>query len=341
MNQLGAKKVLIIAEAGINHNGNLKLAKQMIDAVRQAGADCIKFQTFNVDELFEPENRKLKYTYRSQGKTITEPQYEMFKRCQFSKLEWREIIAYCHQQKVIFATTPQNPSDLDLILTIEKKLPFIKVGSDDLTNLPLLRHYAAQGKSIIISAGMAYGAEIGDAVETIRSIEPKIDLTVLHCISSYPTLPEEVHLRKIPIIRDAFAVNVGFSDHTVGNTAAVGAVCFGARVIEKHFTLDHNLPGPDHWFSIESKEFIGYVQAIRQAEQMLGQTVLVPTKKEGGMRKICRRHIVAKIDIAQGEKFQLNNLAFKRTFKPGISPRLIDGLLGQAAIRDYRPGEII
>ena len=335
------QKVFIIAEAGINHNGSVALAKKMIDAAKEAGVDCIKFQTFNVDELFDEKDRQLKYTYRSQGKQVTKTQYDMFKRYQFSPTAWQEIIDYCHRQKIIFATTPQNPSDLKLILSLTKKLPFIKVGSDDLTNLPLLREYAKTGRPLIISAGMAYAAEIGDAIETIRSIKKKADLTVLHCVSSYPTETDEVNLQKIPIIQKTFGVKVGFSDHTIGHTAAVGAVCFGAQVIEKHFTLDHNLPGPDHWFSIEAAELKDYVGAIRRAEAMIGIAVLVPTTKELAMRGICRRSTVAKTAINKGEKFTLDNIIFKRTSQTGISPRFIDTLLGQAAARTYRVGEVI
>jgi sialic acid synthase SpsE len=332
--------VFIIAEAGINHNGDLALAKQMVDAAKEAGVDCIKFQTFNVDELFDQKDRQLTYTYRSQGKEITESQYEMFKRCQFSKTAWREIIAYCRKRKVVFATTPQNPTDLKLILSLTD-LPFLKVGADDLTNLPLLRQYAKQNKPMIISAGMAYGSEIAEAVEMIRLINSTVDLTVLHCVSSYPTEPIEVNLSKIPLIRDAFGVKIGFSDHTIGNAAAIGAVCFGAQVIEKHFTLDHNLPGPDHWFSIEARELKTYAHDIRNTEKMIGKPVLVPTAKELAIRKICRRSAVAKEKIAKGELFTENKIEFKRTSQPGLSPRLIDALIGQAAKRNYHPGELI
>lgn len=334
--------VLIIAEAGINHNGEIKLAKKMIDAVKKAGADCIKFQTYHVDDLFT--DKDLTYTYKSQGKEVTESQYEMFKRCMFTKDEWGEIMKYCKKQGVVFATTAQNPSDLDLILSIGD-IAFIKVGSDDLTNILLLRNYAKMSKKInrpmIISAGMAYGAEIGDAVETIRNVNPDIDLTVLHCVSSYPTDAEEVNLKKILIIRDSFGVNVGFSDHTIGSAAAVGSICFGARVIEKHFTLDNNLPGPDHWFSINAEELGSYISDIRFVEKAIGNAYLAPTEKEQEMRKICRRNTVAKQDIEKGEIFKENDFEFKRTSVVGISPRFIDTLVGRAASKNYKRGDLI
>jgi N,N'-diacetyllegionaminate synthase len=333
-----ANKAYIIAEAGINHNGDLKLAKQMVGAVKQAGADCIKFQTFKAEEFIT--DPKLTYTYKSQGKEVTESMLKMFKRYQFTKEEWQEIINYCREQGVAFSSTAQNPTDLDFLLSLTD-LPFIKVGSDDLTNLDLIDYYAKQGKPMIISAGMAFAGEIEDAVRTVRQAGCR-DLTVLHCISSYPADAEEVNLKKIPVIRDAFGVKVGFSDHTVGSAAAVGAVCFGATMIEKHFTMSHDLPGPDHWFSIEAEaeELKQYVADIRFVEQALGLPQLKPTSKEMAYRDSCRRSIVVKVAIKAGEKLSDHNLEFKRP-GTGISPRYKKLIIGRIAERDYRPGELI
>lgn len=326
----------IIAEAGINHNGDINLAKKMIDAVKKAGADCIKFQTFKAREFISDPN--LTYTYKSQGKEITESQLEMFKRYEFSKEEWKEIIGYCNKKKVIFSTTAQNPSDLDFILSLAD-LPFIKVGSDDLTNLDLLQYYAKKKRPMIISAGMAYASEIEDAILTIKKSGNE-DVIVLHCISSYPVEAEEVNLKKIPVIKEAFDMQVGFSDHTMGNGAAIGAICFGAIVIEKHFTLSHDLPGPDHWFSINTEELKKYIQDIRFIEKAIGGSVLVPTEKEEEMRKMARRSIVAKKKINIGEKFANSNLEFKRP-GTGMSPRFKKYIINRIASKKYNKGDLV
>lgn len=329
-------KVFIIAEAGINHNGDIDLAKKMVDAVKEAGADCIKFQTFKTEEFIT--DRSLTYTYKSQGKEITESQFEMFKRYEFSAAQWKEIIVYCQQQEVVFSTTAQNPSDLDFILSLTD-LPFIKVGSDDLTNLDLMKFYAKKGKPIIISAGMAYASEIEDAVLMIRHIGND-NITVLHCISSYPTEAEEVNLKKIPVIKECFGVKVGFSDHTIGSIAAVGAVCFGATVIEKHFTLSNNLQGPDHWFSVDATGLKNYVRDIRLIQKSVGIGTLVPTVKEMEMRKIARRSIVAGTDINAGDIISEKSIEFKRP-GTGISPRFKEFVVGTLARRNYKKGDLI
>src|SRR3989344_2348644 len=220
-NKKNPKAVFIVAEAGVNHNGDLKLAKKMIDAAKDAGADCVKFQTYTTEKFVTDPN--LTYTYISQGKEVTESQLIMFKRWEFSKKQWKEIINHCRQKKITFATTAQDPPDLKMILSLVRP-PFLKVGSDDLTNLPLLSLYGKQGIPMIISAGMANARQIGEAVAAIKKAGNN-DITVLHCVSSYPAQAEEVNLRKIPAIKDMFKVKVGFSDHTIGSAAAVGAVC--------------------------------------------------------------------------------------------------------------------
>ena len=329
-------KVYVIAEAGINHNGEIKLAKKMIDAVKTVRADCIKFQTFKAKEFITDSS--LTYTYKSQGEKITESQLDMFQRYEFSKNEWEEIINYCKKKKVDFSTTAQNPSNLDFILSLTD-LPFIKVGSDDLTNLDLIEYYAKKRKPMIISAGMAYASEIEDAILTAKNAGNK-DITVLHCVSSYPAEAKEVNLKKISVIRDAFNVKVGFSDHTIGSAAAIGAVCFGATVIEKHFTLSHDLPGPDHWFSINPNELKRYVQDIMFIEKAIGNTALVPTNKEMGYRKSCRRSIIAKNNIKAGKIILEKDIEFKRP-GTGISPRFKRFIIGKLANKDYKKGDLI
>lgn len=319
-------KVYVIAEAGINHNGDVAVAREMIDVASRCGADCIKFQTFKADEFVsDPEQT---YTYLSQGKQVTESMLEMFRRYEFSEDNWREIIGHCRKVGITFSSTAQNRSDLDFLLSLTT-LPFLKVGSDDLTNLELLKDYATRAIPMIISAGMAYAYEIEDAVRTIREAGND-DLTVLHCVSSYPAHPEQVHLKKLPIIRDAFNVPVGFSDHTVGSAAAVGAVCFGATVIEKHFTLDKNGPGPDHWFSVDADELKHYISDIRVVQQAIGRGTLGPTDKEIEIRRICRRKIVANQAMNPGEKITIDKVSFKRSDAiQAIDPKNIEYLLGR------------
>lgn len=335
-NKKNRKKVFIVAEAGVNHNGDLKLARKMIDAVKDSGADCIKFQTFRAEEFVA--NKNLTYTYKSQGKKITEPQLTMFKRWEFSKEQWREIINYCQKKKIAFATTAQNPSDLEMILSLVKP-GFLKVGSDDLTNLDLLKYYAKKGMPMVISAGMAYAEEIGEAVAAIRKAGNN-DITVLHCISSYPAQAEEVNLRKIPAIKDRFKVKVGFSDHTIGSAAAIGAVCFGAEIIEKHFTLSHNLPGPDHWFSMEPRELKKFVQDIRFIEKAMGSSELVPTANERKVSKIARRSVTAARDIKAGVKFTADDLVCKRP-GTGLAPRYLPKIIGKIAKKNFKKGQML
>lgn len=323
-------RVFVIAEVGINHNGDLETAKKMILAAKKCGADCVKFQTFKASEFVSDASQT--YTYKSQGKEVTESMLEMFERYEFSAASWKEIVSFCKEQKIEFCSTAQNLSDLAFLFSITD-LPFIKVGSDDLTNIPMLKEYAKHHKPMIISAGMAYASEIEDAVSAIRSVGND-DITVLHCVSSYPTPADAVNLRKIPVIRDAFGVQVGYSDHTVGHTAAVGAVCLGATVIEKHFTLDKNLPGPDHWFSSDVEEFQSYVLAIREIEKSLGSSILQPTTAELDMRNIARRKIVLSCDMKKGSAITKEHIIFKRSETEGIPPKFIDFVLGRVLLCD-------
>lgn len=330
------KKVFIIAEAGVNHNGDLRLAKKMIDAAKTAGADCIKFQTFKAEEFVADKN--LAYTYKSRGKEITEPQLTMFKRWEFSKERWKQIIDYCEKRNVAFATTAQNSSDLEMILSLAKP-PFLKVGSDDLTNVDLMVSYAKKGIPMIISAGMSYTEEIGDAVAAIRKAGNN-DITVLHCVSSYPAGAAEVNLKKIPVIGETFNVKVGFSDHTIGGAAAIGAVSLGAEVIEKHFTLSHDLPGPDHWFSMEPEELKKFVQDIRFIEKAIGSSELIPTASEMEVSKIARRSVVAAREIKAGAKFTANDLECKRP-GTGLPPKYLLKMIGKIAKRNFKKGQLL
>ncbi|MEA3315625.1 MAG: N-acetylneuraminate synthase family protein [Campylobacterota bacterium] len=332
--------LFIIAEIGINHNGDINIAKEMILKAKEAGADCVKFQTFKAEEFVS--DSKQTYRYQSQGKYIIESMLEMFKRHEFNQQEWKDIVLFCKQHNIVFSSTAQNISDLEFLLSITD-LPFIKVGSDDLTNLEQMRYYASKKIPMIISAGMAYAYEIEDAVKTIKD-SGNDNITVLHCISSYPTQSEDVNLRKIPVIKDAFNVDVGFSDHTIGSTAAIGSVCMGAKIIEKHFTLDNNMSGPDHWFSINPIELKKYIDDIRFIKNALGKAELKPTDKEIEMRKTVQRKIVAKNTIVKGELITKNNIDYKRVDNidnNGIDPKNFLFIENRTAKKDIQKNETI
>jgi N,N'-diacetyllegionaminate synthase len=325
----------IIAEIGVNHNGDLNLALKMIKEAKNCGADAVKFQTFKTENFVNDKN--LTYTYKSQGKEITEPQWDMFKRYEFTKEQWKILFNYCDELGIIGFTTPQDKSDLDFILSFYSP-KFIKVGSDDLTNLPLLDYYASKGIPMIISSGMSYENEISDAINTIKSYHNNI--TVLHCISQYPTPSKDVNMNKLLNIKNKFNVQVGFSDHTIGSLSAGISVGLGATVIEKHFTLDKNLPGPDHWFSSDLVEMRDLVKTIREVELIMGNGDLLPTSSELEVRKQCRRSIVTLKNINKGDIINKDDLGFRRP-GTGLPPKLINDIIGKTAIKDLKTNTII
>lgn len=328
--------VFIIAEIGINHNGDIKLAKEMVRAAKECGVDAVKFQTFKANEFIA--DPKETYTYYSQGEKVTESMLEMFQRYEFSKENWKEIADYCNELGIVFFTTPQNYSDLEAMLGIAE-LPLIKVGSDDLTNLPLLEKYAQKRLPMIISAGMAYLSEIEDAVETIR-MAGNNNISVLHCIASYPAEAEEVNMLKMKTISEAFDTIPGFSDHTQGDEAVILATALGAKIIEKHFTLDKGLPGPDHWFAADVDELKSLVKAVRNTELMMGSRIIRPTEKELEMRKIARRSIVAAVDIGVGEVISEEKIEFKRP-GTGLPPKFSKQVIGRTAKAEFKRGDKI
>lgn len=325
----------IIAEAGINHNGDINIAKKMVDEAKKCGVDAIKFQTFKAEEFISDINEL--FTYKSEGNDVTESMFEMFKRYELTKEEWIELAEYCMKSDIVFFSTPQNPSDLDFLMSIVD-LPVIKIGADDLTNLELISYYASKGKPMIISAGMAYISEIEDAVEAIRN-EKNNNLIILHCVSSYPADAEEVNLKKMNTIKQAFEVITGFSDHTIGTIASVGAVTLGAKVIEKHFTLNKSMPGPDHWFSSDIEEINKLVKDIRYIEKAFGNSQVKPTLKELENRKIGRRSIIAACFIKKGEMINRDDLSFKRP-GTGIPPKYINFIVNKISKRDIEKDEI-
>ncbi len=330
----GDNPCFIIAELGINHNGDVDTAKKMIDAIVEAGADAVKAQTFKAKEICDPH---VEYTYETQGEKVTEKQLDMFSRYQLEKEDFLELKNYCEKKKIIFFSTPQNISDLDLLM--EVGVPLVKTGSDDLVNIPLINNYSKRGLPMIISTGMAYLSEIDKAVRT--ALKNNKELIIFHCVSTYPAADHEMNLRKIQTLQKQYLnCVVGFSDHSLGIYASLGAVALGAKVIEKHFTLDKNMRGPDHRFSIDSKELTDLVNGIRFIEKALGTSEIGPVENEMHMRDIAHRSIVAGRDIKAGESFTEENLIMKRP-GTGLPPELIYELVGKKAKHDIRYEKLI
>lgn len=331
--------VFIVAELGINHNGKLSLAKKMILAAKKAGADAVKLQSFVTEDFVGDKN--LKYTYKSQGKTVTESQYKMFKRLEINKKTQAELFKYAKKIGIIIFSTPQDNSfkSVDYLCGAGMNMPAIKVGSDDLTNLPMLRHYAKKKKPMIISTGMAALKEVSDAVKAIKT-QGNDKIIILKCTSLYPTPPEQANLAQIKTLKDNFKdCLIGFSDHTKGSTAAVIATMLGAVMIEKHYTLNHNLPGPDHWFAADPGELALLIKQVREAEKMLGNPKLVLSKEEQGIKNIARRSIMAARDIKRGEKIDALDLVCKRP-GTGLLPKFLPKLVGKISKKSYRQGHI-
>lgn len=323
-----------IAEVGINHNGDLAIAKQMIGAAKAAGADAVKFQTFKAEEFCGDPNQT--FTYQSQGKAVTESMLAMFQRCELPTVSWREIKAHCEAVGITFFSTPQNLSDFELLMEIG--VPAIKVGSDDFTNLPLLRSYVESKLPLILSCGMSDLAEVHQALDATGWFDG-YPVALLLCTSQYPTPPEDVNIAKLTTLQQAFpGLLAGFSDHTQGALAATLAVSRGARIFEKHFTLDKDMPGPDHWFSEEPAGLAAWINNIRIADIVLGSPFVRPTKAEQAMRLVARRSVVALRDMAPGESFDNANTGLRRP-GGGLPPDMIDKVFGLIATRDIKRGE--
>ena len=325
----------LVAEVGINHNGDLNLAKRSIAAAVDSGADAVKFQNYRTEDFIT--DKSLTYEYISQGKPIIVSQYEMFKRCELTKDALLELKVYCDSLNVNFHSTPTSESGIQDLLEIGT--PLLKNGSDYLTNLPLIHNMGETGLPTVLSTGMATLAEIDEAVRTFRGTGNK-QLILLHCTSSYPTPPEEVNLRRIASLASAFGCPVGFSDHTDGITAAIGAVAFGACWIEKHFTLDKRLPGPDHRFSADPTEFKHLVEAVRTLEKNLGSPQIAPTLSEEKGRNEFRLSCVTNSQLPAGHILTESDISFQRPGK-GIPPVQSYLLIGRRLKHDLEANNVI
>lgn len=319
----------IIAEAGINHNGDIEIAKQMVLAAKRAGADAVKFQTFKAKDFIQ--DKTLMYTYKSQGVEITEPIIDMFERTEFSDKQWNEIKEFCDSEDMLFLSTPGNVSDMEMLMTIGVKA--LKIGSDDFVNIPLVRRYSKETVPLLLSCGMATEDEI-DLTLTCAGYDEGKSLCLFLCTSQYPTPPEDVNINKIKTLKIKYPnLVIGLSDHTNGSVAAIMAVTCGATVFEKHFTLDHNLPGPDHWFSETPETLKEWIDNVRRAYIMLGKSDLNPTVTEMKNRTEYHRSITTSKKIFKGEVFSEENLCMRRP-GDGLPGKMWDMVIGKISARD-------
>jgi len=314
----------VIAEAGVNHNGNINLAKKLIDTAKEAGADAVKFQTFKAENVVIENAEMAEYQKKNIGRSET--QLKMIKRFELGYKDFIELKKYCDRKKITFLSTPHSE---DAIGFLEPLVPAYKIGSGDLTNLPFLEKIAKKKKPIILSTGMANLSEVRGTVRTIKK-QGNNKIILLHCTTNYPCPLEEVNLKAMLTLKREFNLPVGYSDHTLGILVPIMAVTLGAKVIEKHFTLNKNLPGPDHKASLEPKELKEMVKVIRNVEETLGSGVKKPTKSEEKIKKVARKSIIAKVDIQKGTKIISDMLIIKRP-GIGIEPKYFDKVVGKIA----------
>ena len=333
------KTVFIIAEAGVNHNGNLDLALQLVDAAAAAGVDAVKFQTFKATSLVSKFAPKAEYQKASTNKD--ESQLEMIRRLELSDSDHKILLQRCQTRGIMFLSTPFDLESMDFLFKLG--MPLFKVGSGELTNLPYLRKISSFALPVILSTGMSSLQEVQEAVQVLeKSGLERNKITLLHCNTEYPTPDEDVNLRAMQTLKNAFPglAGIGYSDHSQGNFACYAAVALGAELIEKHFTLDRKLPGPDHKSSLEPSELAELVTGIRRIESMLGSGEKVPSASELPNRVAARKSIVAAVNIQEGEVFSEANITVKRPGN-GISPMRWDELVGQKASRSFAADELI
>ena len=323
-------KTFIIAEAGVNHNGDINLAKKLIDVAVEAGVDAVKFQTFKAEEVISEYAPMAEYQKKNIGKE--ESQLDMVKKLELIYEDFKELKNYCDEKGIIFLSTPFDIDSARFLKDLG--LEIFKIPSGEITNYPLLKEIGSYKKKIILSTGMANLGEIEDALDILMENGTRREnITVLHCNTEYPTPFEDVNLKAMLTIKEAFKVNVGYSDHTLGIEVPIAAASLGATVIEKHFTLDKNLPGPDHKASLEPHELKEMVKAIRNIEKALGNGIKKSSKSEEKNINIARKSIVAKRDIKKGETLTEENLTTKRPGN-GISPMQWNKIIGKKAYKD-------
>ena len=330
-------KVFIIAEAGVNHNGSLDLAKQLIDVAVDSGADAVKFQTFKAENLVSKNAEKA--DYQKQTTNASESQFDMIKKLELDVGTHQQLIAYCQDKNIMFLSTPFDHDSIELLSNLGLKI--FKIPSGEITNLPYLRHIGTLGKQVILSTGMSSLQEVGNALDIlINAGTYKEKITVLHANTMYPTPMVDVNLNAMLTIQRELRVAVGYSDHTLGIEVDIAAVAMGASVIEKHFTLDKTMDGPDHKASLEPKELKAMVSAIRNIEEALGNNEKKPSPSEAVNIEVVRKSIVASQDIKKGDLLIDENMTTKRPGS-GISPMQWDKIIGTVATKDYQMDDLI
>ncbi|WP_027937103.1 N-acetylneuraminate synthase [Anaeroarcus burkinensis] len=354
-------RTYIIGEAGVNHNGSIEMAKQLVDAAAESGVDAVKFQSFNADLMVSRQAPKAEYQHRNTQ--VQESQYEMLKRLELSREMHLELLAYCKEKGIEFLSTPFDTESLEMLVR-DCDVAQIKIPSGEITNAPLLLSIAKTGKNVILSTGMSNLGDIEIALGVLaygymgKNGKPTMEtfleayhsedgrailqskVVLLHCTTEYPASPEDVNLCSMETLEKAFGLPVGFSDHTQGMAIAFAAVAKGASLVEKHFTLSRNLPGPDHKASLEPAELKMMVTGIRKVELALGKTMKVPVASELKNKAIARKSLVAAKDIRQGEKYTNENIAIKRP-GDGVSPIYYWDWIGKMSDRDYKKDEKI
>jgi len=330
-------KTIIIAEAGVNHNGSLEIAKKLIAAAKECGADAVKFQTFKAEKLVSKKAEKAEY--QKQTTDAGESQFEMIKKLELDFNAHKELIKYCREKQIQFLSSPFDKDSIDLL--DELGLDTLKIPSCEIINLPYLRKIGKFNKKVILSTGMADLGEIEDALDIlIESGTDKENITVLHCNTEYPTPFEDVNLKAMLTIKNAFNIKVGYSDHTKGIEVPIAAVALGAEVIEKHFTLDRNMEGPDHKASLEPAELKLMIDSIRNIEKALGNGIKKPSPSENKNKIVVRKSLIAKAYIKKGDIFTEENVGIKRPGN-GISPMRWDEVIGKTAKKDFEEDEIL
>ncbi len=326
-------KVFIIAEAGVNHNGSLEMALQLVDKAVELGVDCVKFQTFKAEQIVTANSPKANYQLDVTDKN--ESQFEMLKKLELNRDAFKTIKEHCDKKGIRFLSTPYNPEDADLLNSIG--VDGFKIASGQLVETSFLRYVASFGKQMIISTGMATMAEVKEAVKAIHETGNR-DLVVLQCNTDYPSKIEDTNIRGMLTMRDELKIHVGYSDHVPNNHACFAAVALGAEVIEKHFTLDKNLPGPDHSSSLEPKEFRELIEGIRNIEKCLGDGIKKPSAAEVKNTYGMRRSLVAKMDLQRGTILKTEHFGFKRPAN-GLSPKYLEQLIGKELLADLKKDE--
>ena len=331
------KKVFIIAEAGVNHNGSIELAKKLIDVAAEAKADAVKFQTFKTELCVSKNAKKASYQEQTTGKD--ESQFEMIKKLELNADAHEELIKYCKFKNIMFLSTPFDSDSIELLDGFG--LEIFKIPSGEITNLPYLRQIGRLNKKIILSTGMANLGEVEAAINALtQSGTDRKNIALLHANTQYPTPMRDVNLKAMLTMKEAFKLDVGYSDHTLGIEVPIAAAALGASIIEKHFTLDKNMQGPDHRASLEPSELKAMVEAIRNIELALGNGVKKASPSESENINVARKSIVAKTGIKKGEIFSEKNLCAKRPGN-GISPMRWDETIGKTAQKDYKQDELI